>query len=395
MASGGDGLTSPARSSADGLFGGPDVDFGSVVPSPSFAESDVGNKSELMHVEPESSSNVNFGHLVGASWNSLDAETVEPVWNVGFWKCIFGNENLGTNLAQQFKRPAPVETSTDDVSVEPDKRPRPLRTVSVHAPLFQSCVKSTDDVAWQEKRESQLQKALKHWLIVIESWNMHIEFVTCLRGCESTNAQLIMLGDVFKGKAPSTLAKRANSMKLLGKMLEEIGQSFPCDEPTLYNVLCTLRQQGAPPSRGKGILEAVAFVRYTMGIVECDALLKGRRCWGAATSDEPVQRKQSSPLTVKELERLHHGLEHDTDIWNRMFCGTVLFMVYARSRWSDGQHAVKVFFDKFGGKSHFVEVLTGHHKTMRALQHRHQFLPLIAPAVGVTSQNWAMGKGSQ
>ena len=126
-----------------------------------------------------------------------------------------------------------------------------------------------------------------------------------------------------------------------------------------------------------------------MGIVECDVLLKGRRCWGAATSDEPVQRKQSSPLTVKELERLHHGLEHDTDIWNRMFCGTVLFMVYARSRWSDGQHAVKVFFDKFGGKSHFVEVLTGHHKTMRALQHRHQFLPLIAPAVGVTSQNWA------
>ena len=78
MASGGDGLTSPARSSADGLFGGPDVDFGSVVPSLSFAESDVGNKSELMHVEPEPSSKVNFGHLVGASWNSLDAETVEP-----------------------------------------------------------------------------------------------------------------------------------------------------------------------------------------------------------------------------------------------------------------------------------------------------------------------------
>ena len=74
-----------------------------------------------------------------------------------------------------------------------------------------------------------------------------------------------------------------------------------------------------------------------MGIVECDVLLKGRRCWGAATSDEPVQRKQSSPLTVKELERLHHGLEHDTDIWNRMFCGTVLFHGICKiqmERWS-------------------------------------------------------------
>ena len=37
-----------------------------------------------------------------------------------------------------------------------------------------------------------------------------------------------------------------------------------------------------------------------------------------------------------------------------------------------------------------MEVLTGHHKTMRALQHRHQFLPLIAPAAGVVEQNWAL-----
>ena len=97
----------------------------------------------------------------------------------------------------------------------------------------------------------------------------------------------------------------------------------------------------------------------------------GRRCWGAATSDEPSQRRQSSPLQVKELEKLHHALEHDADVWNRLFCGTMLFMVYARSRWGDGQHAVTVLFDKFGGESHFVEVPTGHHKTMRALQHRH------------------------
>ena len=43
MASGGDGLTSPARSSVDGLFGGPDVDLGSDIPSP-LGESVVGNE---------------------------------------------------------------------------------------------------------------------------------------------------------------------------------------------------------------------------------------------------------------------------------------------------------------------------------------------------------------
>ena len=64
-------------------------------------------------------------------------------------------------------------------------------------------------------------------------------------------------------------------------------------------------------------------------------------------------------------------------------------MTYARARWSDAQHAVSILFDRCEGNIHYVEILTGHHKTMRALQHRHQFLPLIAPAVGVTTQNWA------
>ena len=149
----------------------------------------------------------------------------------------------------------------------------------------------------------------------------------CLNGCESSNARLLMLGDVFRGKAPSTLTKRSNSMKILCKMLDDVGLQFPYKESSLYEILCELRRTGAPPSRGKGILEAIAFVRYTMGILECDDLLRGRRCWGAVTSDAPLQRTQASPLSVKELERLHHVLEHDGDLWNRMFSGTVLFMV--------------------------------------------------------------------
>ena len=74
----------------------------------------------------------------------------------------------------------------------------------------------------------------------------------------------------------------------------------------------------------------------------------------------------------------------------RLFSGTLLFTIYARARWSDAQHAVKITFDQADGEIHYVEVLTGHHKTMRAIQHLHQFLPLIAPAVGVTGKNWAV-----
>ena len=70
-------------------------------------------------------------------------------------------------------------------------------------------------MTWQEHREAQLQKAIKHWLVIISTWSDTVEFVQCISGCDSVNSQLIMLGDVFRGKAPGTLSKRANSMKIL------------------------------------------------------------------------------------------------------------------------------------------------------------------------------------
>ena len=380
-----DGALTPSGSSKH-LFGGDELDnlsLASAAPAlPITSGAGTGSQDSV-------SKKVNFEHAVGAAWNSLSTDQVEPIWNTGFWKSIFGNDTLGEAQSNQFKRLLPVGEVLDAENVEQDKRQKVSDVQIIVGPLFQSCVKSTDDVSWQEKREALLQKALKHWLVLALSWTGDIEFVLCLNGCDSANSQLIMLGDVFRGKAPSTLNKRANSMKILCNMLDEMSVTCPCDEPTLYKVLCNLRASGAPPSRGKGILEAIAFVRYTMGILECDNLLKGRRCWGAATSDEPLSRMQSSPLQVQELEKLHYILEHDQDRWNRLFCGTVLFMTYARARWSDAQHAVSILFDRCEGNIHYVEILTGHHKTMRALQHRHQLLPLIAPAVGVTNQNWA------
>ena len=127
---------------------------------------------------------------------------------------------------------------------------------------------------WQEQREAHLQRALKHWLVIVTSWSSNVEFVQCLAGCDSVNAQLIMLGDVFRGKAPSTLTKRANSMRLLCEKLEQVGLEFPCNEPSLYGVICELRRLGAPVSRSKGILESIAFVRYTMGVLELRCLVE-------------------------------------------------------------------------------------------------------------------------
>ena len=82
-----------------------------------------------------------------------------------------------------------------------------------------------------------LQKALKHWLVLISSWNSGIEFVVCLQGCDSTNAQLIMLGDVFRGKAPSTLTKHAKQHE---DTLSDACRCWTGFSPVM-NLHCTMR----------------------------------------------------------------------------------------------------------------------------------------------------------
>lgn len=329
---------------------------------------------------------------VRAAWNSLSHSVVKPVWETGFWTTIFGNDSIGDQLKLKFDRPLGPPPLLPDVteSVEANKRQRILEHFDLDIPFSRSCVKLVEDVTWQESREAQLQKALKHWAVIVEAWDPRIPFVETLLGCDSINAQLILLGDVFRNKAPSTLLKRANSIKRLCVFLGELGLYFPCSETLLYTFVCDLRDNGFPASRAKGVLEAIAFIRHTMGIDECEVMLRGRRCWGAATSDSIKEKSQASPLLVKELELLHSVLEHDTDLWNRAFSGMVLFVTYSRARWTDAQQASSLLFDcDETGSAAYVEASTGVHKTVHALQHKHQFLPLVAPAVGVCENNWA------
>lgn len=329
---------------------------------------------------------------VRSAWNSLPQTTLKPIWETGFWNTIFGNSVVGDQLTQTFNRPVePPPVFADlEQSVEAQKRRRAFESFSSSIPFSQSCVQHCDDVTWQECRSMLLQRALKHWAVMIEGWGPSVHFVQMLVECDSINSQIIMLGDVFKNKAPSTLMKRANSLKKLCCYLGELGLYFPCSETFLYKYLCELRDLGLPASRGKGVLEAVAFVRYTMGIEECAEMLKGRRCWGAASSDAVKEKSQASPLTVKELQVLHAVLQNDHDLWNQAFAGMVLFVAYSRARWTDAQQASAILFDRDdSGNVVFVEAATGVHKTIHALQHRHQFLPLVAPALGVCSDNWA------
>lgn len=165
---------------------------------------------------------------------------------------------------------------------------------------------------------------------------------------------------------------------------------FPCNEDQFYGFLNVERNNGAPPSRLKGAYESPVFARHVLGVEQFQPLIESRRCLGACGNDPFHVIKQASPLSVKQLFVLHGVLASDHELWNQMFAGMALFCVYARSRWSDAQHAEELIYDEApDGTLSYIEASVAVHKTARAMNLRQQFLPLIAPPVGVTLDNWA------
>ena len=49
-----------------------------------------------------------------------------------------------------------------------------------------------------------------------------------------------------------------------------------------------------------------------MGVTECDELLRGRRCWGAATSDAPLQRTQASSTSCDKIGKVTQRIQKRT-----------------------------------------------------------------------------------
>ena len=83
-------------------------------------------------------SHVNFGHAVGAAWDALASDTVEPIWNSGFWKCIFGDDAFGPKLENNFKRPVPVDETAhmDETSADIYKKNNVCRVPKFLLNLF-------------------------------------------------------------------------------------------------------------------------------------------------------------------------------------------------------------------------------------------------------------------
>ena len=331
----------------------------------------------------------NIDACIDAAYSMIPVDPPKPIWEQGVWADIFGDGvflKSGWTSIGLKKFPLPCATSSWDAATSSNTRRAKSLKVSAGNFTHEDIVINKTDQTWQEERESLLQSGLKRWLVASSYFNARTVIRTQL-DCELTElGKLTLLADIFRGRALATLLKRVRSVE---KMCSHFGfGNFPPDEPSVYQFFTAERKQGAPPSRSKGFLEALSFCRHVLSMDQLGQVIQSRRCLGATTADVPSVISQASPLKVDELKMLHTKLLTG-ETRDRIFSGAILFAVYSRARWSDLMHCTEVLLDRDDHNVlRFMEGHTASHKTMRAEMFKHRFLPLTAPAFGVSSDCW-------
>eukprot|EP00435_Cladocopium_sp_Y103_P065682 s14_g27.t1 len=282
---------------------------------------------------------VNLDACVQTALMSLPALAPKPIWDEGVWSAIFGSGLLMKPdfCDAEFHKP-PIADCLDSWMGQITECSRSLKRSlpKDDSEICLAAVRHVTDQSWEEERESQLQMALKRWLIVVISFNKDTLVWRQLADEQDDVAKMVVLSDLFRGKAPATLLKRARALQ---KFCSHFGiGAFPVGEVELYRFFQLERNK-----------------RHHLG----------------------------------ELDKLHAVL-FESDGWDAVFSGAVLFVIYSRARWADATHSANLLADKdTAGSIWYLEAQCATHKTMHAAMYKHRMLPLVAPALGVVAQPWA------
>ena len=322
------------------------------------------------------------------AWHSLEPQSqLKLPWESGVWKHIFENTERSSGLTLPvLSRPA-VAPLPDVLPVQyPAAK---SRRIAIEPQAWQQVVMASDVASWQEMHEAKFDIALKRWFDVVIMFPTTYLLVAQLAEMPTLGEQMSMMRDVLTGRSPLTLLKRVNSITRYMTFLRSHGITAPGVESDLYAFLKEQRSEGAPPSRLAAVIESLRFMEHVVGLSGLTELLS-KRCLGAAKQNKAGPNRQAAPLTVAELQVLHDVLaSKEGDIWDRNMAGAFLGCVYTRSRWSDFQHSSAIFPDPDPHCPEFVELSIAEYKTKYANAWRGGLLAAVAPAVGISLENWA------
>eukprot|EP00435_Cladocopium_sp_Y103_P001295 s2738_g1.t1 len=313
---------------------------------------------------------------------------IQLPWEKGMWKQVFdGGFQSWPSADRSLHRPAfacaPV---FQEVSAEPAQKKVRVAADQKH---WKQVVTSLDVMTWSEQQDARLDTAIKRWYDVVLRFPPGVAIRDQLSLLPNLADQLRAVRDIFSVKAPSTLIKRANSLQRFLGFLDNNAIGFPGTEGDLYRFFCLERSSGCPASRLQAVVESIRFTEHVLGVGNLAQDLLSKRVVGASKFSAPGHRRQASPFTVAELVSLHAVLQDvGSDVWDRIMSGAALCAIYSRSRWGDLQHAEEMVGDPDVLNPAFIEFTVREHKTKRAGAWAEGYLPAVALAQGVTSDNW-------
>ena len=317
-----------------------------------------------------SSSQFDIDKSVRIALQSQQVRVPKQVWETGVWSNIFSDSSFEDSLnlfGQELHRPTSVAKPLPAETTVEASNKKARFTES-----YQQVVRFKPDISWKEQTDAALQSSVKLWYLLIQRWKVDCAMYIETHEFRMEADALMMLLDIFAGKSPYTLRKRALALMRICDYLEtNYRPNFPIPESSMYFFLRCEREGGAPTSRLKGYMQAINFCRYFFDMTELEETVNSARCKGTTKQKHVVERCQASPLLVKEVSKLHEVLEHGTDQWNKLFAGAALFCLYSRARWGDLMRAETVLIDcDSNGVACYLEARVGAHKTMQSQQHR-------------------------
>ena len=318
---------------------------------------------------------------------------IQMPWEKGVSKTIF-SKKLGTvaPLPVQAKHWVSAELPcTGSEALRSEKMVDDPREVLVGA-LHEKVLSAISDKQFHEKKEDLLHAAVDKWFSIIRVNLLGSAVGREIIGHGNLYEQKETIEAIIGVRSRSTAVSRANALlkffRWRASETEDDGK--PVTEKDAWDYLCHLRQSGAAATAASSFLSSCRYAMHIFGFADFEAVCNSRRLSGMAellhSGKAPI--KQAKVLSVLQVLQLHSMLDDSSmNHVDRALIGYIVVALYSRCRHSDLAHVHSVVLD-YDDEGGFVEIRTSCHKTARSASQKSQFLPILAPAVGVHGREW-------